>query len=514
MADGSVTPARTAEIYGYVRGRWELLDTLVDAPRDEALHRGRACFARPEVEAVRILVERTDGSGAARPFVAYRAQKSDVPEFDLLASRPGVPRPSAARALPMRPGNADDIAEGLPPIPPPLVPADAPARRPSGRQLLKGALAGIATLCLGFLTMQHAVSDGGGTSGASSSAVAVAVLIAAGLLLVRELNRLDPAAAPPPERTREPLPVPAVPAEAPSAEAPSMEAAPADMASTDAAAVPPDRNSLFPVLRLLADALARTDGEMPDTVSDEATRLGIRLYAAGAAAEHARRSGGASGRDPVTDCLLLLGEREDEASRFAAALDDLLLAPEAQALYRAGREDLTALASGDKGAGAELGPALAAWIEAAAAGGRAGGRAGNLVVLAVAPLHPSHAPVIEAVVGAFGGRGFTRDGTAVTAGFVALETALDAARAIRDAIRASPEPAGMVAGCGLTIAVEPRPGGIHPAPAASAALALARAAPGEVVATPVLRTVLAARGAALNYAPLPGSGGYLLAEAS
>lgn len=505
MADGSATPARTAEIYGYVRGRWELLDTLVDAPRDEALHRGRACFARPEVEAVRILVERTDGSGAAKPFVAYRAQKSDVPEFDLLAPRTSAPRPSAARALPMRPGDADDVAKGPPPIPPPLVPAELPARRPSGRQLLKGALAGTATLCLGFLTMQHAVSDGGSTYGISSSAVAVAVLIAAGLLLVRELNRLDLTAPAPPERTPEPLPMPAVPAEAPS-----TDAAPADVAT-----VPPDRSSLFPVLRLLADALAKTDGEMPDTVSDEATRLGIRLYAAGAAAEHARRSGGVSGRDSVTDCLLLLGEREDEASRFAAALDDLLLAPEAQALYRAGREDLAALADGERNAGAELGHALAAWIEAAAAGGGAGGRrTGNLVVLAVAPLQPSHAPVIEAVVGAFGGRGFTRDGTAVTAGFVSLETALDAARAIRDAIRASPEPAEVVAGCGLTIAVEPRPGGTHPAPAASAALALARAAPGEVVATPVLRTVLAARGAALNYAPLPGSGGYLLAEAS
>lgn len=466
MADGGA-PARSAEIYGYVRGRWGLLDTVADAPRDEVIHRGRAHLSRPEVVAVRILVGRAGDSVRGKPFVAYRAQKFNVPELDLPAFRPGSAR-------------MDGVPDDPPPIPPFLVPAQPPGGRPSGRRAARYVLAGTATLCLGFLAARHAIPGGADPYGLVPSATAVAVLIAAGLLLTRDLTRLEPTATSSPEDREAPAPEPA------------------------GQAAPP------PVLRLLSDALARIDGEMPESVSGETTRLGIRLYAAGAADGQAARAGGAAGRDPVADCLLLLGEQEGEAARFAAALDDLLLGPEAQELYRAGRKDLAAYADGDGlgggPGGTGLGHALARWIEAAAAGERGGG--GNLAVLAVAPLPPTHTPVVEAVAGAFGGRGFSRDGTAVTAGFASVESALDAACAIRDAIRAGPTPSD--AGCGLTIAARPRPGGPYPAPAASAALALARAAPGEVATTPVLRAVLTARGAALGYVPLPGAEGFVV----
>jgi hypothetical protein len=474
MTDGG-GPARAAEIYGYVRGRWLLLDAVADAPRDAVIRRGRTHLSRPEVEAVRILVERADGPVPGRLFVAYRAQKSDVPEPDLPALRPAA-------------GPTDEVPDGPPPIPPPLVPAQPPEGRLSGRRAARFALAGTATLCLGFLAMRHGIQGGTDPYGLAPSATAVAVMIGAGLLLVRDMTRLElPATGMPEdagngndtedgEDTEEPPPVPAPPDDVPPAGFSPMDTPPV----------------LLPVLRLLADALARIDGDMPEPVSDEATRLGVRLYTAGAADGQAARAGGAAGRDPVTDCLLLLGEQEGEAARFAAALDDLLLGPEAQALYRAGREDLAALADGGGPGGSRLGPALARWIEAAATGDRSG----DLTVLAVAPLPPAHAPVVEAVVGTFGGHGFSRDGTAVTAGFTSAQAALDAAHAIRDAVRTGPRPSGTVPGCALTIAARPRPGGSLPAPAASAALALARAAPGKVSVTPVLRAVLAARGAA------------------
>jgi hypothetical protein len=491
MTDDRASSRRMAEIYGYVDGRWVLIEAMEAGRREDVLRRAREISAGSRVQAVRLVMEKADEDGGTRSYVAWRAQKrADIPELDLSPAsrarrRPAPPpRPRVDAAEPAAP---EPIPP--PPIPPPLIPPDPEAgpetgpgfRRPDRRTI---RIAALGTLALGALLVL--LVSGRSAMDANADLVlgtgAGLVLMASGLWIARDMLRVDiPASTvadgPAPERTAAP-PAARQPERKPEedgVEAPVAVPPPEVPESGAPEAASPDRVALLPVLRLTAAALRRLEDEGGSLGSGPEARLALRLYVAGACDERAARLDMPVGT-LVAGGLELLGESAGEAAGFAAAVDDALLSPGHQILYRAGRLDLASFAERGGRGPTSLHRLLPGWL-AWCAEGRRGGAMASRAVLAVAPLAPDSVPAVEAVVGAFGGEAFSRDGTALVATFPELSAARAVAEAVRDAAGTAQDPRP---GCGLVLAEVPHPGRLSPHRPAAEALELARLSPGPV----------------------------------
>lgn len=469
MTDDRASSRRMAEIYGHVDGRWMLIETMAADRREDVLRRAREISAGSRVQAVRLVMEKAGEDGGTRPYVAWRAQKAaDVPELDLSPEsrarrRPAPPpRPRMDAAAPAAP---EPIPP--PPIPPPLIPPDPEAspetgpgfRRPDRRTI---RIAALGALALGALLVLLVSGRSAMDAGADLvlGAGAGLVLMASGLWIARDMLRVDIPAS--------------ILADGPPIEPPAAPPPEAPESGTPEAAGP-DRVALLPVLRLTAAALRRLEEEGGNLGSGAEARLALRLYVAGACDERAARLGMPVG-GLVAGGLELLGESAEEAAGFAAAVDDALLSPGHRILYRAGRLDLASLAERGGRGPTSLHRLLPGWL-AWYAEGRRGGATAPRAVLAVAPLAPDSVPAVEAVVGAFGGEAFSRDGTALVATFPELSAARAVAQAVRDAGSAAQGPRP---GCGLVLAEARQPG--RPYRPVAEALELARLSPGAVAA--------------------------------
>lgn len=329
--------------------------------------------------------------------------------------------------------------------------------------------ASLVALCLAaLLALRLAAPDGAPWSGPAVTAV-LGLLLASGLWLARRAARLDARLDAGPRPRESPEGPPGV------RDAGGAEAAP-DRAAGEAPR---------PVLRLIA---ANLEGLRAAGVpaSGRPVRLALRLYAAGACDLHAGTAAAAA----LEDCLLRLGEPPEDAARFAASLDGLLVSPAHLALYRAGRDDLAARPAGD-GPGPAFRPALARWA-AAWEGAREDAREdGAVAVAVVAPVAARHAAAVEAVVRAFGGEPCGRPGARLVAAFADPAAALGAARALSEAVLAAPGGDGPAPGIGLAPARLPRPDREDAGGAVAAAEALAAAAgPGGVALSRALRAAL------------------------
>lgn len=479
MTDDRSAPERTAEIYGYVDGRWRLLDAIRGGPREGVLRRAREVQADGRVRAVRVVMEKPGEDGGTRSYVAWRSQKAeDIPEMELssAATRRPTPTPAPKREAP-RPAEAVEPIPP-PPIPPPLLPPDRPARRwrPDRRTIrlaVLGTVAAGALLTL-FLRARPAMEGNGDVVLGTGAGLA---LMASGLWIARDLLRVDvpPVRDKPAARLAERRQAPEARPSPPAAAIPSPPVPPPVATAPDPLPPGPDKAALLPVLRLTATALRRLEEEGASLPAGPATRLALRLYVAGACEERALLLGDAR-PGLVADGLELLGESAGEAAAFAAALDDALLAPGHQILYRAGRLDLAGFAQGGGRPVTSLHRLLPGWIAWCA--GRAGNPAppARRAVLAVAPLAPESVPAVEAVVGAYGGEAFSRDGTALVATFAESSAAFAVAEAVRDAASGGRPPPG----CGLVLADLPDPGLMPSGRPAAEALELARLSPGAV----------------------------------